>query len=273
MAIGNISDGELGSDVRAKLNLSIDQLNTYTGGQGTFTGAGSTSSTINTLFQNSSALASLTVLDDSSIVNYGGSGVTTNTAFGKQTLTGNTSGVENTGFGLQVLQDGTTGSANTGVGFGVLLVSNGNSNTGVGRTVLRFNTDGASNTGIGRQALYLNTIGSSNTAIGRDSMFSNTTGDKSVGVGSESGYYETGSNKLFIDNARRASEADARVKALIYGVFASTVSAQRLSINGSIGIAGAATSTSTLNVSGLPTSSAGLVTGDVYNNSGVLTIV
>ncbi len=42
---------------------------------------------------------------------------------------------------------------------------------------------------------------------------------------------------------------------------------------GNFGIGGAATNTSTLNISGLPTSSVGLVTGDIWNNSGVLTIV
>jgi len=42
---------------------------------------------------------------------------------------------------------------------------------------------------------------------------------------------------------------------------------------GNLGIGGAATSTSKLNIQSIPTSSAGLATGDVWSNGGVLTIV
>ena len=53
-----------------------------------------------------------------------------------------------------------------------------------------------------------------------------------------------------------------------------TSAAQGFEVNGdgNIGIPNA-TSTSKLNITGLPTSSAGLATGDVWSNSGVLTIV
>lgn len=44
-------------------------------------------------------------------------------------------------------------------------------------------------------------------------------------------------------------------------------------LTGHVGIGGVSTSTSPLNITGLPTSSAGLVTGDVWANSGVLTLV
>jgi hypothetical protein len=43
-------------------------------------------------------------------------------------------------------------------------------------------------------------------------------------------------------------------------------------MTGHVGIGAASTSTSPLHISGLPTSAAGLATGDVWNNSGVLTI-
>lgn len=50
-------------------------------------------------------------------------------------------------------------------------------------------------------------------------------------------------------------------------------SSQRVSLVDAIGINGTATSTSPLNITGIPTSAAGLVSGDVWSNSGVLTIV
>jgi hypothetical protein len=290
MAIGNITDGEDGGDVRVKLNLSIDQLNLYTGGQATFTGAGATNSTKTAIFENSSSVTSLTILDDGSVYNLGGGNVATNVAYGVQALVTNTTGAGNTGIGYLSLFTN-NGSDNTGVGRSALYFNEtGNNNTGLGRQVLYRNTTGSNNTGSGYQSLIDNTIGdnnsgfgfhslanntegNNNTGIGKHAGFTNLTGSDNVFLGANSGYYETTGSKLFIDNAQRASEADGRVKSLVYGEFAASVADQRLSVNGSVGIAGAATSTSTLNVSGLPTSSAGLVSGDVWSNSGVLTIV
>lgn len=59
-------------------------------------------------------------------------------------------------------------------------------------------------------------------------------------MGHQAGYYETGNNKLFIDNAARASEADARIKALIYGVFDAATANQSLRINGAVSLGAAA---------------------------------
>ena len=61
-------------------------------------------------------------------------------------------------------------------------------------------------------------------------------GSGNVCVGYAAGAYETGSNKLFIDNDARASESDARAKALIYGVFAAAVANQYLTFNAKVGI-------------------------------------
>lgn len=274
MAINNIINGESGLSVRTELNRAIDQLNLYTGGQAIFTGLGATSSTKTAIFRNSASFVSLNILDDGSVFNSGGNGEATNVAFGRQVLIVNSTGVNNSMYGHQAGTANTTGSNNTGLGHKALTVNEGGGfNTGVGSNNLAMNDEGSQNTGMGYAVLNNNTTGSANTAVGYLSGFTNIVGNNSVFLGSNSGYYETDSNKLFIDNAQRTNEADGRVKALVYGVFASTVAAQRLSINGSVGIAGAATSTSTLNVSGLPTSSAGLASGDVWNNSGVLTII
>lgn len=53
-------------------------------------------------------------------------------------------------------------------------------------------------------------------------------------IGYQAGYYETGSNKLFIDNANRTSEANARVTALVYGIFNAAVASQSLLVNGEL---------------------------------------
>lgn len=57
-----------------------------------------------------------------------------------------------------------------------------------------------------------------------------------VFIGNGVGYYETGTNKLFIDNAGRTNEATARTSSLIYGQFNTTVASQILTVNGKQGI-------------------------------------
>ena len=90
------------------------------------------------------------------------------------------------------------------------------------------------NVAVGSVSLYSTTTGQLNTAIGYHAGYTNSVGDGSVFLGAQAGYYETASNKLFIDNATRASEADGRLKALVYGVFNGTVQNQLLQVNGSL---------------------------------------
>jgi hypothetical protein len=79
-----------------------------------------------------------------------------------------------------------------------------------------------------------------------------------VFVGNAAGAHETGSNSLYIDNAPRASEADAKVKALVYGVFDAAVANQSLAVNGTLnassykvgGVAGASGTFSSVTVVG-----------------------
>lgn len=89
------------------------------------------------------------------------------------------------------------------------------------------------NTLIGNNAAYSLTTGDRNTILGYDAgylMAATATGN--VFIGYRSGYYETGSDKFFVDNQHReTNEADCRAKALLYGVFASTIAGQSLSIN------------------------------------------
>ena len=91
---------------------------------------------------------------------------------------------------------------------------------------------GAGNLRAGEDAGFSLTTGSNNTMLGARTGYAITTADGGIYLGSDAGYYETAANKLFIDNAQRASEADGRVKALIYGIFAAATANQYLTVNG-----------------------------------------
>jgi hypothetical protein len=80
------------------------------------------------------------------------------------------------------------------------------------------------------------TLISDNVFLGPYAGFNLVNGNKNVFIGAYSGYYETGSNKLLIDNQQRANESDARSKALIYGIFDALPASQSLTINGNVGI-------------------------------------
>lgn len=192
-----------------------------------------------------------------------------NNAFGSSALKNNTSGVANQAFGRNALSSNTTGWYNVGIGYQALqanvsgqyntalqsssLLNNttGNYNLGIGFESLKNNLTGDSNMALGHQAGYSNTIGannffgghqsgysnttgSNNEFIGYQSGYSNLTGSGNVLLGHQAGYYETGSNKLFIDNTKRSSESDARSKALIYGVFDDVIDNQLVKINGGL---------------------------------------
>lgn len=136
-----------------------------------------------------------------------------NTAAGKSALNANTSGQYNVAFGHSSLFANTTGTDNTSFG----------SNS------MELSTTGNENTAIGSQALYLNGTGNYNTALGFQAGYgtasSNTSGN--VFLGYKAGYYETGNNKLFIDNSDTYFP-------LIYGDF----DLDKIEINGTLKIAG-----------------------------------
>jgi len=113
-----------------------------------------------------------------------------------------------------------TGDYNTYVGYESGLGVDSNSNS--------------QNSGYGYGTLHGITTGSYNTALGDLSGYNLSTADQCVFIGHESGYYESGSSKLFIDNIRRGSEADGRIKALVYGVFDALTANQYLYVNGQL---------------------------------------
>jgi hypothetical protein len=154
---------------------------------------------------------------------------------GYEALKSLTSGQHNTAVGSKAMRDNQGGYYNTAVGKGALLsITNAYNNTAVGHSALATNISGYDNTAVGYKALF-QTTGTDNTAVGYQAGYTLASGDDgAVMIGNEAGYYETASNKLYIDNAPRANEADGRVKSLLYGLFDADVANQYLTINAGI---------------------------------------
>ncbi len=169
-----------------------------------------------------------------------------NSAFGVSALQLNSSAKENSAFGYRALASDSTGNYNTAFGSSALSNCTSEKNSGFGHyagagiIAGSFNcafgfdcldqNNGSYNCVVG--ALALKNGGNNNCAFGYTSLYTMpVTGTGNVAIGYKSGFYETGDNKLFIDNASRASEADARVKALIYGIFAALTDNQVLTVN------------------------------------------
>ncbi len=120
-----------------------------------------------------------------------------------------------------------TGSYNTFVGNAAGKVVTNNYNTMVGHQAGYATTTGKGNAFFGHESGHDNISGEYNTIIGPAAGYTNTTGSNNVFIGHWAGYYETGSNKLYIDNYGNYSTA-----ALIYGDF----SASQLRFNAYVGI-------------------------------------
>ena len=149
-----------------------------------------------------------------------------NTAIGNQALYSNVDGIKNTAIGYKALYFNTEGQYNTA--FGELALFNnttGEQNTAISYNALISNLTGNYNTAIGYKSLEGNTEGLYNTAVGFKTLYSNVEGDYNVTLGNKAGYYETGSNKLYIDNSDTATP-------LIYGEFDNNV----LTVYGNLGI-------------------------------------
>ncbi len=124
-----------------------------------------------------------------------------NTAIGSFSMYNNISGSQNTAVGKATLNDNVSGSYNTAVGYITLLKN----------TV-------SSNTAFGAYTLYNTVNGPRNSAFGDHAGFYNVSGSGNVFMGFHAGFYETGSNKLYIENLH-ADENNA----LIYGDFGTDV--------------------------------------------------
>lgn len=202
--------------------------------------------------------------DSALIVNSPGSGGLHNIAVGSNALKANTSGYNNLAFGTGALSSASTAYNNIAIGSGALnehLTGNDNiaigyhaSNTGIGASynigiggyTLNSTTNAVDNVALGYNSQFSLTTGDNNASIGSSSGFNNQTGSGNVFIGNEAGYNETGSNKLYIDNA-----AGLLADALVYGDF----NTGKLRVNNFLGVGRNAT-TNTIEVNGLASKSA-----------------
>lgn len=186
-----------------------------------------------------------------------------NSAFGNSALSAMTSGSTNTGLGYHAGRLLTTGSSNTVMGANALAAEvAGNGNTAIGAATLTGSNGGTFNTAVGYFALNAVTTGDFNCALGQLALSSVTTGSSNVAVGQYAGAYETGSNAFYVDNQDRTDAAGDKAKALCYGVFNAAAASQTIRFN-----------VGRFQISNIPTAAAGLSSGDVWSNAGVLTIV
>jgi len=123
-----------------------------------------------------------------------------NSFFGSQAGTANTTGGGNAFFGTQAGQSNTTGNSNAFFGT-VAGFSNttGNSNAFVGSGAGQSNTTGSNNAFVGLGAGLFNTTGNSNAFVGYQAGVVNTTGSNNAFVGYQAGGTNTtgGANAFF----------------------------------------------------------------------------
>jgi hypothetical protein len=173
----------------------------------------------------------------------------TNTAYGTNALSDNTTGSSDSAFGVSALGHNTTGSGNTATGWDALYFNTtgydntatgiaalegngaGIGNTATGVSALANNGKGKLNTATGWNALYFNS-GNDNTAIGSFALQNNGAGGNNIAVGVEAGLYlTTGSNNIEIGNQGNAGEANTirigtegtQTATYIAGIFDTTV--------------------------------------------------
>ena len=184
-----------------------------------------------------------------------------NIAIGTNAFHANLSSYKSIAIGYYAMAENLTGVENLAIGVAALTANTeGHYNVALGNAALWSNTTGDNNTALGYGALVANTGGSRNLAVGKNSLFTNLTGNDNVALGSWAGFWETGSKKLFIDNDARFDEADARAKALIYGVFAATTPDQRLYLNAKVSTPEQLTSTVVTGTAPLAVASTTVVT-------------
>ncbi|MCF6171237.1 MAG: tail fiber domain-containing protein [Bacteroidales bacterium] len=144
-----------------------------------------------------------------------------NTAVGVQAMWKTSSGTQNVAMGRYALQLNDTGASNVALGYSCLAKNNGFGNVAVGNSVL-----------------IKDTSGSNNTAIGHWSGYNSKAGSGNVFIGYRSGFFETGSNKLYIENSMSNAP-------LIYGEFDNDL----LTVYGRLGVGATATADTKLRVS------------------------
>jgi hypothetical protein len=193
---------------------------------------------------------------------YGGATSTfSNTvAVGYQALYDLTSGAGNTAVGYQASTNINSGNNNTSVGYQAgYAITSGSSNSFFG-TYAGVSTTGSENTAVGHSASFSNTTGTNNVAIGRGAGYTNSTGSGNIFIGYQAGYYETGSNKLYIDNSSASIP-------LIYGDF----NLRAATINGDLTVSGGDFRADSIEINGRSQTSPAPSTGEYGAGSKIVT--
>lgn len=92
--------------------------------------------------------------------------VSSNTSYGENALTANTTGVNNTAFGVNALITNTNGGQSTAIGWGALQLTTGDGNTALGFAAGQINSGGTYNTYVGREAGKNGSSPTGNTFVG-----------------------------------------------------------------------------------------------------------
>ena len=92
--------------------------------------------------------------------------VSSNTSYGQNALTANTTGANNTAFGVNALITNTSGSQSTAIGWGALQLTTGIGNTALGFSAGQINAGGTYNTYMGYEAGKNGSSPTGNTFIG-----------------------------------------------------------------------------------------------------------
>ena len=212
--------------------------------------------------------------------NNGKGGVITNNSFGENALGTNTTGSSNTAFGYNAGKLITTGSRNTFVGFGAgggILASNftGNDNTLIGAGTGLYLSSGIQNTFIGNNTGTSITTGSYNTIIGMNgtSFPSGFTQNIVISDGSNAvGLWKNSSHFIGFGYNPASDTLGAKVDIKAQGAL-STDLALRVRNSANTANLFVIKGNGVINIGSIPTSSAGLSTGDIWNDSGTLKVV
>lgn len=194
---------------------------------------------------------------------------------------------------------GTISSGNNNTILGTLAggnITTTSSNTAVGTQSMQ-SSSGTNNTAIGFQSLSSGSNGGANISIGALSLLSAGAGSNNIAIGYQAGRYvgsgtgtnnTTSTNSIYLGYDTRAS-ANANTNEIVIsgytgsgdgriGLGSNTTiignsSTILTAILGNLLLGTQTNGASKLRIVGLPTSSAGLSSGDVYSNAGILTIV
>lgn len=162
-----------------------------------------------------------------------GSDIYGNAGLGASALGAVTTGAFNAALGWRAGSSLTTGTENVAVGSHALaFLTTGSDNAALGPNTLLSLSSGNGNTAVGNSSLVQITSGSTNTAVGTSTLRNLLSGSNNVAIGGAAGYRETGSDKLYIDNQVRASEAAGKTDSLLYGTFSATATDQTLNTPG-----------------------------------------